>query len=226
MSTRRLAESVEGLNSSLALAAGDLWPKKGAPICRRADTEKLYILKYFAVLMKTSRYSWKLRVTRENSWNLREKISWPPMSPNSGPQRTGWKALTSDTSYGDSYSKVVDFVNHKHRFLWKSILKIFPEYWKKYRTERSKHASLLNTAINLEPLRFPPWVTPPYLMPWRGEGVCVWFPTYFTVIALGVMFLFALTREHFLEIAKKFSTYFLCSDNVSTMLWVSSSTQF
>jgi len=33
MSTRRLAESVEGLNSSLALAAGDLWPKKGAPIC-------------------------------------------------------------------------------------------------------------------------------------------------------------------------------------------------
>ena len=32
MSTRRLAESVEGLNSSLALAAGDLWPKKGEPI--------------------------------------------------------------------------------------------------------------------------------------------------------------------------------------------------
>jgi len=32
MSTGRLAESVEGLNSSLALAAGDLWPKKGRPI--------------------------------------------------------------------------------------------------------------------------------------------------------------------------------------------------
>jgi len=32
MSTWRLAESVEGLNSSLALAAGDLWPKKGRPI--------------------------------------------------------------------------------------------------------------------------------------------------------------------------------------------------
>jgi len=32
MSTRRLAESVEGLTSSLALAAGDLWPKKGRPI--------------------------------------------------------------------------------------------------------------------------------------------------------------------------------------------------
>jgi len=32
MSTRRLAESVEGLNSSLALAASNLWPKKGAPI--------------------------------------------------------------------------------------------------------------------------------------------------------------------------------------------------
>jgi len=32
MSTRRLAESVEGLNSSLALVAGDLWPKKGRPI--------------------------------------------------------------------------------------------------------------------------------------------------------------------------------------------------
>jgi len=28
ISTRRLAESVEGLNSSLALAAGDFWPKK------------------------------------------------------------------------------------------------------------------------------------------------------------------------------------------------------
>jgi len=32
MSTRRLAESVEGLNSSLALAAGDFWPKKFRPI--------------------------------------------------------------------------------------------------------------------------------------------------------------------------------------------------
>jgi len=32
MSTRRLAEIVEGLNSSLALAAGDLWPKKGESI--------------------------------------------------------------------------------------------------------------------------------------------------------------------------------------------------
>jgi len=30
MSTGRLAESVESLNSSLAVAAGDLWPKKGA----------------------------------------------------------------------------------------------------------------------------------------------------------------------------------------------------
>jgi len=32
MSTRRLSESVEVLNSFLALAAGDLWPKKGKPI--------------------------------------------------------------------------------------------------------------------------------------------------------------------------------------------------
>jgi len=32
MSTRRLAESVEGLSSSLVLTAGDLWPKKGWPI--------------------------------------------------------------------------------------------------------------------------------------------------------------------------------------------------
>ena len=31
-STRRLAESVEGFNSSLALAAGNLWPNKGEPI--------------------------------------------------------------------------------------------------------------------------------------------------------------------------------------------------
>ena len=32
ISTRRLAETVEGLDNSLALAAGDLWPKKGWPI--------------------------------------------------------------------------------------------------------------------------------------------------------------------------------------------------
>jgi len=32
MSTKRLAESVQGLNSSLALVADDLWPKKGRPI--------------------------------------------------------------------------------------------------------------------------------------------------------------------------------------------------
>jgi len=38
MSTRRLAQSVEVLNSSLA--AGDLWPKKGAPICWRAQSLK------------------------------------------------------------------------------------------------------------------------------------------------------------------------------------------
>jgi len=32
MSTRRLAESVEGLNYCLGLAAGDLWPKKSRSI--------------------------------------------------------------------------------------------------------------------------------------------------------------------------------------------------
>ena len=32
ISTRRLAESVEGLNNSLALAAGDLWPNNWDPI--------------------------------------------------------------------------------------------------------------------------------------------------------------------------------------------------
>jgi len=40
MSTRRLAESVEGLNSSLALVAGDLWPKKGKPIYWLAQSLK------------------------------------------------------------------------------------------------------------------------------------------------------------------------------------------
>jgi len=30
ISTKSLAESVEGLNCSLALVAGDLWPKKSA----------------------------------------------------------------------------------------------------------------------------------------------------------------------------------------------------
>jgi len=43
MSTRRLAESAEGLNSSLALVAGDLWPKKGAPICLRAVVKGLIV---------------------------------------------------------------------------------------------------------------------------------------------------------------------------------------
>jgi len=32
LSTRGLAESVEGLNSSVAQAAGDLWPKKCEPL--------------------------------------------------------------------------------------------------------------------------------------------------------------------------------------------------
>ena len=46
MSTRRLAESIEGLNSSLALAAGDLWPKKGSQhigACGRSRVECLSI---------------------------------------------------------------------------------------------------------------------------------------------------------------------------------------
>ena len=38
--TPGLAESVEGLNSSLALAAGDLWPKKGGPTYWRARSLK------------------------------------------------------------------------------------------------------------------------------------------------------------------------------------------
>jgi len=38
--TSRFAESVEGLNSSLALAAGNLWPKKVAPICWLAQSLK------------------------------------------------------------------------------------------------------------------------------------------------------------------------------------------
>jgi len=40
MSTGRLAESIEGLNSSLALAAGNLWPKKCVPICWRVQSLK------------------------------------------------------------------------------------------------------------------------------------------------------------------------------------------
>jgi len=38
--TRTLAESVEGLNNSLALASGDLWQKKSAPICWLARSLK------------------------------------------------------------------------------------------------------------------------------------------------------------------------------------------
>jgi len=41
MSNKRLVESVEGLNSSLALVVGDLWPKKGVPICWRMRSLKV-----------------------------------------------------------------------------------------------------------------------------------------------------------------------------------------
>jgi len=45
MSTRRLAESVEGLNSSLALAAGDLMAKKGhANMLAHAVVKRLNLL--------------------------------------------------------------------------------------------------------------------------------------------------------------------------------------
>jgi len=40
MSTRRLAWPVEGLNSSLALTAGDLWQAKGVPVCWRMRSLK------------------------------------------------------------------------------------------------------------------------------------------------------------------------------------------
>jgi len=43
ISTRRLAESVESLNSSLALAAGNFWSKKSRPI---ADVKGLKPMKY------------------------------------------------------------------------------------------------------------------------------------------------------------------------------------
>ena len=38
--TTRLFAFVEGLNSSLALAAANLWPKNGAPICWHARSLK------------------------------------------------------------------------------------------------------------------------------------------------------------------------------------------
>jgi len=44
MLTRRLAESVEGLKSSLPLAAGNLWPKKGRPIAVVKGLEELVSL--------------------------------------------------------------------------------------------------------------------------------------------------------------------------------------
>jgi len=40
MSTRRLAESLKGLNGSLALAAGNLWPEKSEPIYWLAQSLK------------------------------------------------------------------------------------------------------------------------------------------------------------------------------------------
>jgi len=55
MSTRRLAESVEGLNSSLALVAGDLWPKKGAPICWCAWSLKGESIKVLKSTLKHAR---------------------------------------------------------------------------------------------------------------------------------------------------------------------------
>ena len=58
MSTRRLAESVEGLNTSLTLTAGDFWPKTGRPIAAvkgiktqkpRLNRKKTYREKILAV---------------------------------------------------------------------------------------------------------------------------------------------------------------------------------
>jgi len=56
MSTRRLAESVEGLNSSLALAAGDLWPKKGRPI---AAVKRL---KQYAIIIRSRLVTIHIRI--------------------------------------------------------------------------------------------------------------------------------------------------------------------
>jgi len=61
MSTRRLAESVEGLNSSLALAAGDLWPKKGRPIAVVKGWKKLESFRFrFCVCDVTSGIGFRL----------------------------------------------------------------------------------------------------------------------------------------------------------------------
>jgi len=46
METKRLAESVEGLNSSIAIAAGKLWPKLCRPYCL---TE---VLLYFTIALQ------------------------------------------------------------------------------------------------------------------------------------------------------------------------------
>jgi len=56
MSTRRLADSVEGLNSSLALAAGDLWPKKGRPTAAvkrliKETLAKTSVVRYLSIIL-------------------------------------------------------------------------------------------------------------------------------------------------------------------------------
>ena len=57
ISTRRLAESAEGLNSSLGLSAGDLWPKKCEPICGLARSLKGFAYAVIEIRLK------KLKVT-------------------------------------------------------------------------------------------------------------------------------------------------------------------
>ena len=62
MSTRRLAESVEGFNSSLALAASDLWPKKGEPIDWLLRSLKGYEFIYSVYLFNKTN-QWLLMIT-------------------------------------------------------------------------------------------------------------------------------------------------------------------
>ena len=69
LSTRKLAESVEGLYSSLALAAGDLWPKKGAPIYWLARSLKELWSRAYQTRPTTSFFAWLTRNNGRDSPN-------------------------------------------------------------------------------------------------------------------------------------------------------------
>jgi len=81
ISNRRLAEFVKGLNSSLPLAAGDFWPKKGRPIAAVKELNLVYwnITTWYCWVSFHMEYSAvNDEIFYTNTWNTSKNVipSW------------------------------------------------------------------------------------------------------------------------------------------------------